>query len=775
MKDNKSWSERPVIRTEGFGLIAWLDKTRIILPLKGVECRFQVCGDLVNVEIDQIYHQENRGVLDCLYTFPLPGDAAVYCCEMHVNDRVIVARVEELDRAIKIVRKKKLAGHRTALVRMERDNLFTLELGNVAPGDVVVIRFAYFQTLTRLDDQASFNIPFNPGVRYIPGVPLLRASSGHGAANDTDQVPDASRITPPRIDKLHPDAAYLSIEGQIDHSKGRATDVRSPSHPLLVKDDGGRTMVSLVDRAAVPDCDLVLRWTELASQVMESAAWLTRCAGRNFALVRLTAPKEVVSVKEHAQDIYFLVDRSGSMAGKKWTQACAAFREFLKTLEPQDRAWATFFDSFYQDLAEKPLPPGALLSEPAVHSLEKICTAGGTELLPALMHVLDSIQRHSKNRNTSIVLLTDGQVGNEAEILKVIRSMPQVRVHTLGIDDAVNDGFLKSLAAQQRGTCYLVTPDDDIVGIVSRLGVRLRRPVLTDIRLRGGWELPEASVPDLHASETLNLPLCGAAEAREIEWEGKLSTGEVQVFRCSVVEQMLPGVPLLWARRRIERLISEDNCAGAIELATQHNLLCDGTAFVAWDESERVVVGQSNLDLYQPSMESSVGGCAPLQTFYDHDPCGGHANQRKTFFSLIGTLDSGKVGSSLLADKSPQDAIMTGGSTLIPTACPPWRVELEKDELLHGRAFADELLGWLENWAASIPSARVEREDKLAELAGLLAQLRHRQEPQMSRLDAMRRWLETTLKDQPEFLRPALKFLHRLALMAQTDHKQLVR
>ena len=186
MKEHNRLIEPLPARTEGFGLIAWLEKTRIQLPLKGVECRFRVCGDLVSVEIDQIFHQDNRQPLDCLYTFPLPADAAVYRCEMHVNDRVIVARVEELERAIELAQEKKAAGHRTALVRMERDNLFTLELGNIAPGDVVVIRFAYFQTLTRLDDQAAFNIPFCPGVRYIPGAPLLRANLGRGAVDDTE-------------------------------------------------------------------------------------------------------------------------------------------------------------------------------------------------------------------------------------------------------------------------------------------------------------------------------------------------------------------------------------------------------------------------------------------------------------------------------------------------------------------------------------------------------------------------------------------------------------
>ena len=193
-----------------FGLVAWLEQTKISLPLKGVECAFNVCGDVVSVELDQIFHQNSTQPLDCVYTFPLPAGAAVYRCEMHLDGRIIRARVEEREQARRLAREKKAAGHRTALVEMERDNLFTLSLGNVQPGDMIVIRFAYFQTVDRLQDWTSFKIPFCPGIRYIPGTPLLRAPKGRGVVDDTGQVPDASRISPPRIDRLHPDAAYVS-------------------------------------------------------------------------------------------------------------------------------------------------------------------------------------------------------------------------------------------------------------------------------------------------------------------------------------------------------------------------------------------------------------------------------------------------------------------------------------------------------------------------------------------------------------------------------------
>src|SRR6187399_2635999 len=219
-----------------FGLLAWLENSRVALPLRGVEARFEVTGAIACVELDQIYHQDTDRALDCTYTFPLPAGAAVYRCELHVNGRVIRAKVEAKEDAKRIFREQKAAGRRAALVETERENLFTLSLGNVQPEDVIVVRFAWFQMLDRAGDGLRLLVPTCPGVRYIPGKPLLRGLSGRGTVDDTDQVPDASRITPPRVDALHPDAAYFSMEGKLSAADVESGTASSPSHPIYVRE-----------------------------------------------------------------------------------------------------------------------------------------------------------------------------------------------------------------------------------------------------------------------------------------------------------------------------------------------------------------------------------------------------------------------------------------------------------------------------------------------------------------------------------------------------------
>lgn len=764
-----------------FGLVAWLEQTKVTLPLKGVECRFHVCGDLLNVEVDQIFHQNSTQPMDCLYTFPLPAGAAVYRCEMHVNGRIIRAKVEEQERAREIARKQRAAGRRTALVEVERDNLFTLSLGNVQPGDLVVIRFAYFQTLTRLADWTSLRVPFCPGVRYIPGQPLLRALRGRGTEDDTDQVPDASRLSPPRLDALHPDSAYLAIEGTVENPAGVVTEISSPSHPVLVRDgeEGQRSRVSLADRNAVPDCDFVLRWTETPRESVQPAGWVLRGGKEEFALVRLQAPRVAAVSDDAGQDFYFLVDRSGSMEGLKWQKALQAFRSFLQLLGARDRAWLTFFNDRPADFAERPLTAAEWSKDGGLARLDHLGAGGGTELLPALQHVLKALAKHSSGRRAALVLITDGEVGNEGAILEALRPHAGVRVHTFGIDTTVNDALLTRVAEQQRGTCCLLMPTDDIAGAVARLGSRLRRPVLTGISVEGDWKLPGDAPADLHSEEIALLSLKGKAGATEVTLHGRGIDGVEQSFRVKLEPRLEPALQLFWAKGAIDFNLRRGRQDRAIALAIRYNLLCEGAAFIAWDEAEKVPVAAR--EIYQPSMEPRLAGrrgrprtstCLGSGDFvgdegavYDLSAVSRFmekpAAQSSSMIYRRNVRDTelpegwpGKLLEVVLKTRPADMQVLLGKSNLFGRAL-RWFAGKKGTEAI-GELWMEPLLTVLFEW---ILETAVEAEGRLQKLEALLRGMEGSTPDSVTSLTLARTWAEREMAGAPELQKRTLELL----------------
>lgn len=593
------------------GLMGWLEATRVRLPLKGLECRFEVTGGVASVELDQIFHQDNARPLDCTYSFPLPAGAAVYRCEMRVNDRVIRARVEEREAARQIYAERKAAGQRAALVETERENLFTLSLGNVQPRDLIIIRFAYFQKLDRLENELSLHVPLCPGVRYIPGRPLLRSPSGTGTADDTDQTPDASRISPPRIEALHPDAAYFYLEGRIAASDARDGSILSPSHALITQLRSSFHRIVPAETSNVPDRDLVIRWQEPVESSVQPRAWTVKHDGETFALVELRAPRLAPVSDERGQDFYFLVDRSGSMEGAKWTQTCAGLTAFVGLVGLQDRVCLTLFESSFQDFTAQPWPAAKLASDPKFQRLTELGVNGGTELFPALNHVLELIARHStaQERSARIVLITDGQVGNEAAIIEKMKQHAGLPIYALGIDTAVNDAFLRTLGRVTNGGCTLQTPADDIVATVRKLGARLGRPVLTGVRPEGAWERPTDRPLNLYAADTATISLrLGSETPGRILLRGRRADGTEQAFDVLPEPVSQPGIALLWVREKIAAALDQGDRAAAIALARRHTLLCEGVAFVAWDEAENVPIATESL--VQPAFEPQAVGAA---------------------------------------------------------------------------------------------------------------------------------------------------------------------
>ena len=100
---------------------------------------------------------------------------------------------------------------------------------------------------------------------------------------------------------------------------------------------------------------------------------------------------------------------------------------------------------------------------------------GGTEMRPALTRVLQGPVSETHLRQ--IVFITDGSVGNEAELVTLIeRELGAARLFTVGIGSAPNGWFMRKAAEAGRGTSTTVSALHEVEERMERLVRKLEQP-----------------------------------------------------------------------------------------------------------------------------------------------------------------------------------------------------------------------------------------------------------------------------------------------------------
>ncbi|HVS38892.1 MAG TPA: hypothetical protein VMS17_25265, partial [Gemmataceae bacterium] len=225
--------------------------------------------------------------------------------------------------------------------------------------------------------------------------------------------------------------------------------------------------------------------------------------------------------------------------------------------------------------------------------------------------------RATTGRDRILVLVTDGQVGNEDQLLRTLADrLKSIRVFTLGVDQAVNAAFLKRLSDLGGGGSELVESEERLDDVMDRVHRQIGTPVLTDLRMEpAGLRFIPGSVtpsrlPALFAGTPLTIlgryrgPATGGVALQGRDASGGMWSTEVIARR-----EASPVAAVVWARGRLRDL--EDRYAvgggdrAALEkditdLSLRFGVLCRFTAFVAVDRSEVVNQGGRVHSIVQP-------------------------------------------------------------------------------------------------------------------------------------------------------------------------------
>ncbi len=580
------------------------------LPLRHTSFDTIVVGTVAETTVMQRFANPFEEPIEVVYTFPLPHDGAVDDYWLRIGARTIEGEIHRRAKANEIYRKAKKSGHSAGLLEQERPNIFTQRVANVPPGQTIEVSMHVVQPLVPDRGRYELALPTVVGPRYIPGTPQA-GSTGTGMLADTDVVPDASRITPPIVPAGYRSCGDLEIAVSID-AGGPITALGTTSHRIVVEPDHLGAMVHLDERYALLNRDFVLSWRHDGAEPTATAQAQPDADGDGgYFTLTIQPPIRVDPKTVPGREIVFVVDASGSMSGEPMDLAKATMRRFIEGLGPDDGFQVIRFSESASGLGTELLPVTADNVSTALSYVNALEGQGGTAMTEGVRAALSL--PHRSDRLRYVVFLTDGYIGNEAEIFGLIeQEIGAARLFALGVGSSVNRYLLDGMARMGRGAVTYVDLEQPTAPVVERIYDKLRAPALIDLSVDieglDAHDVVPALLPDLFVGEP--VVLFGRYEGSltgTITIRGRRAGEEVELpvnLRVARDEDT-DGVRSMWARERIDELQFEPSLAWAgaarseartkeiIGLSLRHRVLTEHTAFVAVDRT-RTVQGHSS-------------------------------------------------------------------------------------------------------------------------------------------------------------------------------------
>jgi Ca-activated chloride channel family protein len=541
----------------------------------------RISGASVEVTVTQRYRNLEQHPVEAVYVFPLDQAAAVCGFAALVGERLIRGHVEEREAAFAAYDDAMHAGDAAFLLDQERPNVFTASVGNLRPGETVELQIRYVALLAREGNALRLTIPTSVSPRYVP------------AAKVAIGQPDGERVNPEHWPRV-PYGLSLSV-----NVEGTALlRVESPSHPLRTTLDEAWTRVELSQAETALDRDFVLLVERRALE--QPRAYVAREAdGRRVVMLNFM-PDDLESEQGH--EVLFLLDCSGSMQGESIAQAKRALALCIRALGERDSFNVIRFGSQHRSLWTAPRRfDQSSLDEATRHVTSIEADLGGTEILQPLSALLEAPLKPEAQRR--VLVLTDGQVSNEAEIIALAQKHAgQARIFAFGIGAGASEHLVRGMARASRGAAEMIFPGERIEPKVLRTFARVRTAVLDDVHVDyKGLSVEQAPrrTPPVFAGDVLSVFArieAGTADHVELVAGARRFRIEVDLERAEAGG----AIPTLWARECIRELEDMSGSAGGsqqnrperadrrrerlVELGKRHGLLSSATSFVAIEE-----------------------------------------------------------------------------------------------------------------------------------------------------------------------------------------------
>jgi len=553
------------------------------LTVKYHRVNVEIINQAAKTSIDQVFINDYPRDIEGIFIFPLPENAAISEFSMYIGEKKVEGEILDRDQARRVYEDIVRRMRDPALLEYAGRNMFRARVYPIPARGEKRIQLSYTEILKAEKDLVRYAYPLN-----------------------TERF------------SLRP-LEEVSISVKIN-SAVPLSNVYSPSHKVSVhKEKEGQARVSFEGKNIKPDKDFILYYSFSKDDIgLSFMNW----QDLNEGYFMLLASPSYVSQKEKVlnKNLIFAVDSSGSMSGKKITQAKEAVRFVINHLDERDKFSLIDFDDGVSLFSPQLVSAAVENREKALRFVDEIEDSGGTNINEALLQALKMVE--PGERPNYILFLTDGLptvgITGTAEILKnaSLANAQRARIFVFGVGYDVNTELLDRVSSENRGTSVYVGEDEDLEVAVSSYYEKISSPLLSDLRVDfQGIEAKDIYprvMPDLFKGSQLVLvgkykgdgPLTVSLSGKVGPEEKKFTLREQKLTK----DESYNFLPRLWATRRIGYLIEEIRLNGekkelvdeVKKLGLKYGIVTPYTSFLV-TEKER-----QSLDMAAPEAADAI-------------------------------------------------------------------------------------------------------------------------------------------------------------------------
>jgi Ca-activated chloride channel family protein len=542
--------------------------------IKELDYYARVVDQVAQVQVTQSFVNTGSRQMEVSFVFPLPYEGAIDRMTFMVDGKEYDAKIMKADEARKIYEGYVRRNQDPALLEWVGYGMFKTSVFPVPPGAERKVTLKFSQLLKKDNQLTDLMIPLS-----------------------------TAKYTSSPVEKL---SLNVSIE-----TTAELKSVYSPTHAINVqRPDNKHATVKFEATNTVPTSDFRVLFDTVDGKLGASLISYRPDSNEDGFYLLLASPEVKADNDDRpAKTVVFVVDRSGSMSGKKVEQAREALKFVLNNLRQGDMFNIVAYDSAVESFKPELQKYDEETRKSALSFVDGLYAGGSTNIDGALTTALGMIK--DDTRPNYLLFLTDGlPTAGETNEAKIVENTKQnnklrVRMVNFGVGYDLNSRLLDRLSRENFGQSEYVRPDESIEAHVSRLYAKMSAPVMTgvavnvDVDASGDGPATNRVYPkqvyDIFAGE--QLVMVGRYRkpgGAKVTITGKVSGAERKFdFPGNLVEksseQSYAFVEKLWAMRRVGEIIDELDLKGKndelitelVALATKHGIVTPYTSFLA--------------------------------------------------------------------------------------------------------------------------------------------------------------------------------------------------